>query len=504
MSRPTDDPIHRNLTFKTGNAAAGAFMRALDEYGAVADVGHMHMTRVEEWPSFVRELFVKLWKPADATRRIDLDITSEWVDIVHSALETQADWPALKVATQSHRYVAASAAVTLAHSVAKALALEKLEIDRVACEHPDRLRSRAAALDAEISDDVSPDDVSLARAAAELRMAEGRAATRRHTLRKRADKLPPEALTSAVKAALEQAKEQEYVVGLGRGFGLQNDEITGVEGEMRPELLKLILGDKRLQRIIELIGKMQEHAAAIGETQVTHGVQNLIGIELGDDPKRLVPTEVARLSDPLLANELYARMLDKNAQIWKLRGIRKKARGNIILCCDYSTSMDGTRIEWLRALAGAVLLTALRENRRVILVTYADTAASVTIEPRSPEHLALALKVLAAPVRGGTNAAAAVCEAGRHKPQGKGRPDMVFLSDGDFAHPGSEKYALSQEAARIVRDFRKAGGRIVMIGIECRVDEHADWTDERWHVRGDALDGSTGGEIVSAMFDAKE
>jgi hypothetical protein len=72
MSRPTDDPIHRNLTFKTGNAAAGAFMRALDEYGAVADVGHMHMTRVEEWPSFVRELFVKLWKPADATRRIDL------------------------------------------------------------------------------------------------------------------------------------------------------------------------------------------------------------------------------------------------------------------------------------------------------------------------------------------------------------------------------------------------------------------------------------------------
>jgi hypothetical protein len=501
----------RDRTFKVSNAAQGAWLRALQDHPTLEHAAFAHLLRIDEWGDFVRELFTMLWKPSDAGRAIEPDITGQWIKTARTAVEMQACWPALRVAGQAHRYIAASAAATLANAVASALNIEKIEPDTVACEHPDVLSSREQALEDELQSLVEgrepgtmPDVRHIDEAVAGLGAAYASSLGRRNALQRAADKLDPEALTAAVNAALAQATRAVAAVQAGRGFGLHNDEITGSEGEMPTELLELIMKDARLRRILDLIGKMKDRYAAVGKAEVSNGVQNLVGIETGDDPQRLVPSEVARLSHPLLGLELMARMLDKGATVWKLRGVRRRAQGDITLVCDYSSSMDGERIVWLRALAGAALMIALREKRRVNLVTYADTASSIVVEPGNREQLARALHVLAEPTRGGTNGPAAIIEACSFKPQGKGRPDICVLSDGDFPPPGSSPGEEHERAGALVRAFRKTGGRITMIGIECRIDEHADWTDERWHVSGNALDGSTGGDLLSAMFESKE
>lgn len=494
----------RDLTFRVSSTSAYAFTRARLEAPNVDAMADLHAGRLSEWPSFNRETFARLYRPGDEARELEGVPVSPWASQAHRALETQGNWPELRTLAQAHRTIAGEATVTLAGAIARELGIDKLPEGEEAGD-PGDLAARAEAFDrmAERGGLFDFEQGPLHEAAGELRMAANAAENRRRVIAQRAEKLPTAAIARAVDAATERAREVAHAVRLMRGWGLGNDEAGGSEGEVPADLLAAVLGDPKMQRILEMLGRMREALAALGESEVASGAQALVGIEMGDQPHRLVPTELGKLAHPLLGAELWGRMHDKAATCWKLRGTQKRNRGDIVVYVDRSGSMAEERIIFARALAGAVLLTGLQQRRRVTLGLFSDTVEGVTVEPGDRRALGDAFRMLAEGVRGGTDGARAIISATSHKPKGKGQPDILFVSDGDFPVPVAtstrdEDRAAAERATR----WRKDGGRIVIVGVQCDVREHAPWTDQQHEVYGD-LTAARGGEVLASMFNVK-
>jgi uncharacterized protein with von Willebrand factor type A (vWA) domain len=242
------------------------------------------------------------------------------------------------------------------------------------------------------------------------------------------------ALRAAGRAAAEAGKEveecREACAALGLGPGCPG----GNDPRAIAALFRRVRGSKTLRRICELAGRYRRLAQSRQRQKALHGLDDVVGVELGGDLGRLLPHELAKLAcDDEFADDALRRLLERQLMCREHRASEPAGRGPVICCVDESGSMSGEKGHAAKALALALAWVARSQRRWAALVSYSgDTGERLLALPSGRwDEVALA-GWLEQFLGGGSSIDVPVREMPRIYEELKapaGKTDVVFLTD---------------------------------------------------------------------------
>ena len=172
------------------------------------------------------------------------------------------------------------------------------------------------------------------------------------------------------KAEQETQEAEQAVVDLVESFGLHagtepghTETIDDVE-HMRA-IYAYTSQSKTVHDIAKLAGRLKRLAKAKKKTTVQSRVGGINGITIGGDISRILPSELASLSvnNTILQLQTLNKVMQRQALQYQVKDKEPIALGPMIVCVDESDSMRYGPIEWARAIAMALLITAHEQNR---------------------------------------------------------------------------------------------------------------------------------------------
>lgn len=245
----------------------------------------------------------------------------------------------------------------------------------------------------------------------------------------------------SVKQALQGATQEvdlacDMAAGLGMGEPGQHLDVQ----RLRAAFAK-VRQNQRLLAIMQWAGRMVRMCQALQRNKVTHGADDMVGVELGGDFEKLIPTELMQLVSGVEELELLTlhRVLQRQAMQREYRGIEKVGKGPVVVCVDESGSMEGEKIEQAKGLAMALAWLARLQNRWCALVGFSGGTEGnrIFLTPRPKNHDAALIDWLLHFYNGGTTLEVPLQEVpfsywpnfvASGMPRGK--TDLVIITDG--------------------------------------------------------------------------
>ncbi|MFM9368420.1 VWA domain-containing protein [Streptomyces sp. Da 82-17] len=343
--------------------------------------------------------------------------------VVAALLETP-EFTALRRETAGDPYAAAMAVL------AQAAALRRLlERSRDAREHAERAeqarhsadtaaqameQALEQAADATDHDAAPVTETAPAHAVQQaIEAAESAEAAARQALRNAERALAaaaPGIRTGARHAAAKAAAAVRQEAELMRAWGVGTGELERMPFDRRAQLAER-LRTGRLARWAELIGRFRQMADGERAHKVEDTTGELVGVTLGDDLTRVIPSELANLGLPEMRAVFAARYAAGELMLYDSQGERTTGRGAVIACVDTSHSMymEGpggiTREAWAKACALALLDQARHSGRDFvgILFSAADKLKIFRFPADRPAHTAQVLDFAETFLGGGTS-----------------------------------------------------------------------------------------------------
>jgi uncharacterized protein with von Willebrand factor type A (vWA) domain len=266
-----------------------------------------------------------------------------------------------------------------------------------------------------------------------------------------------EAVAAAAANAKELAEVYVSLPGVGIGAGQR------VQPQQAIELAYKWRNAPNLKRIAELMGRMERDFRYKRSHRVVGGMDEIVGVEVGNDIRRLLPLEFVNLNHPALKMKFYRDFAAKQLLQYEMIGHAEAGKGPIIMTIDASGSMSGKSNEWARAVALAMTSIAHREKRPVYIIEFSSAvtgewffAHKGGIDPEVATDFAMSFN------GGGTDNTMALIRAkeifDRH-PDFK-QADLLVITDGsDY---------LEEKDLELKRYFNERGVRIqgVVIGMD--------------------------------------
>nr|WP_255345781.1 VWA domain-containing protein [Streptomyces chartreusis] len=251
------------------------------------------------------------------------------------------------------------------------------------------------------------------------------------------------AVRAALAGAADAAREE---MALMRAWGVEPGHLERMPFEERAVLAQR-LRTGRLGSFAELIGRFRQMAFGERARKVEHAPGELVGITLGDDLSRVVPSEIAQLGTPALRAVFVARFVEARLMLYDSRGEAPTGQGAIIACVDCSSSMatprrresDGITAEaWAKACALALLDQARQAKRDFVGILFSSRdQISVHAFPASqPVPIGRVIDFAEDFFGGGTDFEAPLSTAvdvleAEYNEEGRPRGDIVFITDGE-------------------------------------------------------------------------
>ncbi|MFJ2433204.1 VWA domain-containing protein [Streptomyces anulatus] len=305
---------------------------------------------------------------------------------VVSALVESPDFAALRRETVGDPYAAALA--VLAQSGALRRMLECSQDAQGRAERAARTRRdaegaatavaealRQAAEEADEDGGVPAPTADALHRAIEAAEATGSAARRAAQDAAQAAAAVPGLRAAAHRAAGEAAEAVREEAVLMRAWGVGSGELERMPYARRARLAERLRAG-RLARWAELIGRFRQMADGERARKVESATGELVGVTLGDDLSRLIPSELANLGLPELRAVFAARYAAGELMVYDSRGERPTGRGAVIACVDTSHSMYAagpggvTREAWSKACALALLDQARHAGRDFVGILF--------------------------------------------------------------------------------------------------------------------------------------
>ena len=249
------------------------------------------------------------------------------------------------------------------------------------------------------------------------------------------------AMIRAAGNALKAAKEEcDEAIQCANAFGLGGDGANpaSMNSTAVAKLFKKVRDNETLRKIIENQGRYQRLASALQRRKVTHGMDDVVGVTLGDEIGRLVPAELNNFAIPGLDLDLLRRLTEQQAVVRDHRGVEKVAKGPFVLVIDESGSMRGTKIEQAKGIALTFAWLARQQNRWCALVAFSGGATGrlLALPPGKWDEAAL-LGWITNFLGGGTVCDAPLVElpnaywpAFVEQGMQRGKTDVVIITDG--------------------------------------------------------------------------
>jgi uncharacterized protein with von Willebrand factor type A (vWA) domain len=178
------------------------------------------------------------------------------------------------------------------------------------------------------------------------------------------------ALRAVGKALTEARKEVDDLKDAAAALGLGPGQPGSNDPRAVAELYKRVRNDPALRRICELAGRFRRVAQSKQRQKVTHGLDDVVGVEPGGDVGRLLPSELAKLAVPELELDALRRIVERQALCREHHAVEPVGKGPILVVCDESGSMEGGKAHTAKALALALAWVARQQRRWAGLIAY--------------------------------------------------------------------------------------------------------------------------------------
>jgi uncharacterized protein with von Willebrand factor type A (vWA) domain len=446
------------------------------------DLGEQH----DYAPDLLADVFLAAYKAAPQLRpQGEMDAARMVNHQVVTALLGSPEFTELRAETTGDPYAAAMAVI--AQGPALRRMLEKAEDAQQAADAEAKARQDAAdaaqavatALEQAVAQ-ASPDgtipadlagDVANAIGQAEraAAAAEDAAAAAARALAAAAPGIRQAARAAAAKAA-DAARDEAALMA---SWGVSPGELERMSFEQRARLAARMRSG-RISQFASLIGRFRQMAAGQRARKTEHAPGELVGVTLGDDLSRLIPSEAAALGVPVLRAEFAARYAEQRLFIYETRGEAPAGQGAIIACVDCSGSMSGQALPgspvtgeaWAKACALALLDQARHARRDFAGILFSSPGQHMTYQfpAGRPARIGDVLDFAECFYGGGTDfatpldAAADLLQA-QYNDDGKMRGDIVLITDGECG--------VTEEWTRAWNDRKhQLGYRVFGIAIE--------------------------------------
>ncbi|MFF0207644.1 VWA domain-containing protein [Streptomyces althioticus] len=355
---------------------------------ALRELSAQLLTRHAHAPDLLADVFLCAYQAAPRLRERAVMAPSHLVHHqVVTALTQSPDFAALHRETAGDAYAAAMA--VLAQASALRGLLERSREARERTGRADRARQEAeaaatavgealrqAAEEADAQGEVpAPAAAAVRRAAEAAREAEESARLEDGAAAQAMAAAVPGIRSAARNAASAAAEAVRQEAALMRAWGVDAGETERMPFEERARLAER-LRSGRLARWAELIGRFRQMAAGERARKVEHATGELVGVTLGDDLSRVIPSELAVLGVPELRAVFAARYAAGELMLYDSRGEQGTGKGAVIACVDTSHSMyaEGpggiTREAWSKACALALLDQARHAGRDFVGILF--------------------------------------------------------------------------------------------------------------------------------------
>ncbi|WP_019061899.1 vWA domain-containing protein [Streptomyces prunicolor] len=248
------------------------------------------------------------------------------------------------------------------------------------------------------------------------------------------------AARNAVAKAAEGARQE---TALMRAWGVGPGELERMPFDQRARLAER-LRTGRLAQWAQLIGRFRQMADGERAHKVDNATGELVGVTLGNDLSRVIPSELANLGLPALRAVFAARYAAGELMLYDSQGEQRTGQGAVIACVDTSHSMyeagpgGVTREAWAKACALALLDQARHAGRDFvgILFSAADKLQVFRFPADRPAGLAQVLDFAETFLGGGTSYQRPLSAAGElleaeFNDTTRARGDIVMLTDDD-------------------------------------------------------------------------
>lgn len=239
--------------------------------------------------------------------------------------------------------------------------------------------------------------------------------------------------------AARLAEEIDRVTRDSHDFSREFGQGGRMSASERLELGKRLARNKRIGELARLVGRLKQEARALRRRTLERGVAETYDVERGGEVGRLIPSELVALGHPALARDFRRRLLEGELLQYRLREDEQKGKGPMVVCIDVSSSMQGDKELWAKAVSLTLMDIARRQRRLFRAVLFAAGAETLKVldlnrkrryQPELPKVLEMAEYFPG----GGTDfqapldAAVALIAERKLK-----RADIVIITDGECA-----------------------------------------------------------------------
>jgi uncharacterized protein with von Willebrand factor type A (vWA) domain len=235
----------------------------------------------------------------------------------------------------------------------------------------------------------------------------------------------------------ELAKEIDRAAEDSHDFSREFGQGGRVGAGPRLELGRRLARNKKLGELARMVGRFKQDARALKHKTLERGVAEAYDVELGADIGRLIPSELLAMHHPALKRDFHRRLLEGTVLQYRLRDDEQKGKGPMVVCIDVSSSMQGDKEMWSKAVALTLMDIARRQRRlfRAVMFSSGDVSLKVldlNRERRYQPELAKVVEMAEYFPGGGTDfeqpldAAVDLIRAKKLK-----RADIVIITDGE-------------------------------------------------------------------------
>jgi uncharacterized protein with von Willebrand factor type A (vWA) domain len=237
--------------------------------------------------------------------------------------------------------------------------------------------------------------------------------------------------------SMQLAQEIDQVAQDSHDFSLEFGQGGKLSAGERLELGRRLARNKKLGELARLVGRFKQDARAIRRHTLDRGAAEAYDIERGSEIGRLIPAELGALHHPGLKADFYRRLLEGTVLQYRLREDEQKGRGPMVVCIDCSSSMQGDKELWAKAVGLTLMDIARRQRRLFRAVLFSSGAESLKVidlnrERRYQPELAKVVEMAEYFPGGGTDFQAPIDAAvGLLTDKRPKRGDIIVITDGE-------------------------------------------------------------------------
>jgi uncharacterized protein with von Willebrand factor type A (vWA) domain len=185
-------------------------------------------------------------------------------------------------------------------------------------------------------------------------------------------------LQNLVRSGLKQASErveevEKELMQWGASMGVPQEKPIGEKLDLAEKLFR----NEKLRKLSLMVGSLKEEMLTSRRKVWSKRGSEVYDVSVGKELGRIIPTELLSLRHKSLKRDFLKKFIEGRLLQYQLK--EEKGRGPLIVCVDGSSSMQGDKEIWSKAVCLSLLEIAKRQRRKFIVVVFSSGVNPVRV-----------------------------------------------------------------------------------------------------------------------------